>query len=85
VFAVVSNAPGAADRIRGLAAMSSHAVVFVVGETDARTSAPGSAAPVSAAPVSAELRSSGWTVVDCSPDESLPALWRSLGEARGLA
>lgn len=80
VFAVVSNAPGAADRIRGLAAMSSHAVAFVVGETDALASAaPG------AAPVSAELRSSGWTVVDCSPDESLPALWRSLGEARGLA
>jgi uncharacterized protein (DUF58 family) len=76
VFAIVSSASGAADRIRGLAAMSSHAVVFVVGETDARATA---------APVSAELRSSGWTVVDCSPDESLPALWRSLGEARGLA
>ena len=72
VFAVVSAGSGA-ERIRDLAGMSSHPVVFVVSEA-------GAARP----PLSAELRQAGWTVVDCTPAEALPTLWKALGEARGL-
>lgn len=71
VFAVVSGASGAAARIRDLATMSSHAVAFVVGEQ--RDPA-----------VAAELRGSGWTVVEAGPYERLTALWKALGDARGI-
>lgn len=71
VFAVVSGASGAAARIRDLATMSSHAVAFVVGEQ--RDPA-----------VAAELRGAGWTVVEAGPYERLTALWKALGDARGL-
>jgi uncharacterized protein (DUF58 family) len=71
VFAVVSGASGASTRIRDLAAMSSHAVAFVVGEQ--RDPA-----------VAAELRGAGWTVVEAGPYERLTALWKALGDARGL-
>ncbi|MFB2555930.1 DUF58 domain-containing protein [Herbiconiux liangxiaofengii] len=94
LFALVSDEPGAADRIRGLASMSSHAVAFVVSDGDDAPSTgraargrrhPDAAAAAVASPVAAELRSSGWTVVPCGPDDHLPAVWHSLGEARGLA
>jgi len=81
VFALVSARGGAAERIRDLAAMSSHPVVFVV---DAGPVPPGRQAAVPS-PATAELRAAGWTVVDCHPGDSLPALWKALGEARGLA
>ncbi|WP_290809142.1 DUF58 domain-containing protein [Herbiconiux sp.] len=81
VFALVSARGGAAERIRDLAAMSSHPVVFVV---DAGPVPLGRQAAVPSA-ATAELRAAGWTVVDCHPGDSLPALWKALGEARGLA
>ncbi|MFB2581895.1 DUF58 domain-containing protein [Herbiconiux sp. P15] len=71
VFAVVSGASGSATRIRDLAAMSSHAVAFVVG--DRRDPA-----------VAADLRRAGWTVVESGPDDSLTSLWKALGDARGI-
>jgi uncharacterized protein (DUF58 family) len=96
VFAVIADDSESTERIRGLAAMSSHAVVFVVGDDGVdpperhggrRRQRPGrrggTSEPVSQ--VAVELRAAGWTVVPCDADDGLPDLWRSLGEARGLA
>ncbi|WP_291052640.1 DUF58 domain-containing protein [Herbiconiux sp.] len=62
--------PLAASRLRDLAAMSSHPVAFVVGR-------PGA--------VGFELRQAGWNVVPVGSSDRLAELWRSLGEARGIA
>jgi uncharacterized protein (DUF58 family) len=91
VFAVVADAPGAADRIRDLAALSSHPVVFVVGPRrgsparDARTRArTGGAGGATAGATAGELRRAGWNAVDCAADDELPVVWQALGEARGV-
>jgi len=83
VFALVSTRVGAADRIRDLAAMSSHPVVFVVDPEPVLSRRRG--APAAMSTVAAELRSAGWTAVDCRAGDSLPVLWKALGEARGLS
>jgi uncharacterized protein (DUF58 family) len=90
VFALVSGSHGAADRIRDLAGMSSHAVAFVVSEPAERSRRGADPDPAGldaerGRAVAAELRGAGWTVVECSTADALPALWHSLGEARGLA
>lgn len=82
VFALVSTRGGAADRIRGLAAMSSHPVVFVVEPEPAlspRQDAPGPN------PVAAELSAAGWTAIVGRPGDPLPVLWKAIGEGRGLS
>ncbi len=85
VFAFVAAVAGAAERVRELAGMSSHPVAFVVsgprrsgGRGGVRADAAGVAA------VAAELRASGWTALDCGADDALPALWKALGDARGI-
>lgn len=82
VFAFVSDRPGAEEALQSLALMSSHPVAFVVrtdvGFEIGSTRSTGS-------DVGAALRRAGWTVVDCDPDETVPSVWRALGEARGLA
>ncbi|QJU53699.1 DUF58 domain-containing protein [Herbiconiux sp. KACC 21604] len=98
VFAVVADAPGAGDRIRDLATLSSHPVVFLVG--GAAATSPGSTIgarrprgagrrPSEQAPNESSeavaLRGAGWAVVPCRPGDDLPALWKSLGAARGLS
>lgn len=60
---------GAVERLRDLAALSSHPVVFVLGR-------PGV--------LGAELRQAGWSVVPVQSGDALPELWRALGEARGI-
>jgi uncharacterized protein (DUF58 family) len=80
VFAIVSSDPGAGDRIRDLATMSSHPVAFVVGR-----SGPGRPAGQERdRSVAALLRSSGWSVLECTHDDDLPGLWKALGDARGI-
>jgi uncharacterized protein (DUF58 family) len=81
VFAIVSNAPGAAERIRSLAAMSSHPIAFVVGG-DAAAARAGIRADRS---VATELRAAGWSVLECGAHDDLPSLWKALGDARGIA
>ncbi len=96
VFALVSTRGGAADRIRDLAAMSSHPVAFVIDPgvepgtggapgVDRRRPAAARRPETASSSVAAELRAAGWTAVDCRPGDSLPALWKALGEARGLS
>ncbi|WP_368499627.1 DUF58 domain-containing protein [Herbiconiux sp. A18JL235] len=99
VFAVVADAPGAGDRIRDLAALSSHPVVFLVGGS---ALSGGSGSPAGTRRLrgagrrrseqgrgesseAAALRGAGWAVVACRPGDDLPALWKSLGAARGLS
>ena len=91
LFALVSSAPGAAARIRDLAAMSSHPVAFVV-DTDAGTSSgrrQGGGRRLTrtegAGAGAQELRAVGWNVVECTAAERLPVLWKALGESRGIA
>nr|WP_151201268.1 hypothetical protein [Herbaspirillum sp. B39] len=80
VFAIVSNAPGAGDRIRQLAAMSSHPVAFVVGgDAAARRAGFGGDRGVAG-----DLRAAGWSVLECTAHDDLPGLWKALGDARGI-
>ncbi|MDO9396628.1 MAG: DUF58 domain-containing protein [Herbiconiux sp.] len=96
VFAVVSGAPGGAARIRELAAMSSHPIAFVVTPVARASSGTGSpgrtgrtraskTAPGAGGSVALELATAGWTVLECRTDDSLPGLWKALGEARGVS
>ncbi|WP_382305831.1 DUF58 domain-containing protein [Herbiconiux sp. UC225_62] len=80
VFAIVSSAPGAAGRIRELAAMSSHPIAFVVGGD----TAAGRAGLGSDRTVATELRAAGWSVLECGAHDDLPSLWKALGDARGI-
>lgn len=77
VFALVGpeGADRAAARLAGLAAMSSHPVAFIVG--DGERGGVGTVA-------GAALAAAGWTVVAGSPGQWFPALWKSLGDARGV-
>jgi uncharacterized protein (DUF58 family) len=94
VFAVVSADRAAADRIRDLAALSSHPVAFVVGErmtraraipaTGSKVASGSVSASGSASATAADLRGAGWSVIECAPHDELPVLWKALGEARGL-
>ncbi|MCS5733884.1 DUF58 domain-containing protein [Herbiconiux daphne] len=82
VFAIVSNVPGSAARIRDLAAMSSHPIAFVVGADSAARRASVAVADRS---VATELRGAGWSVLECTAHDDLPSLWKALGDARGIA
>ncbi|GAA2222459.1 DUF58 domain-containing protein [Herbiconiux moechotypicola] len=83
LFAVVADAAGAADRIRELAGLSSHPVVLVVSDGDgAAAGAVGGVARVS--PTATTLRRAGWSAVDCTAADSLTAVWRALGQSRGI-
>jgi uncharacterized protein (DUF58 family) len=90
VFAFVSAAAGADARVRSLAGMSSHPMAFVISAADASrpgTRSPRTAAHPSAAPgeVASRLRQAGWNVVECRAGDSLPVLWKAVGQSRGVA
>lgn len=82
LFALLGEGDGSAAvaRLAPLASMSSHPVAFLVGAGGRCTSA----ARTSAAATAAALSAAGWTVLPGSPEHPFPAVWKSLGDARGV-